>query len=81
MMMTDNVALDSCCATSAHTPNPANAIAIPMMLDGIIAPMLLKKSFLNIMLRAIYAYWLELKTPINNVRVNTLMMGMSSSLL
>lgn len=51
-IMTDNDALKSCCATSAHTPKPANANDMPTMLEGMMEPMLLKKSFLNIMLRA-----------------------------
>ena len=81
MMTTARNVFESCCATRAHTPNPVNAITMPIMLEGIIDPMLLKKSFLNIIWRATKAYCMELKTPMNNDSVKTRMTGMSAGLL
>ena len=80
MIMIASDMFDSCWATRAQAPNPPAAHAMPMAPDGMIAPRLLKKSFLNIMWREMYASWMELIEPRKSNRERTLRMGVRCSL-
>ena len=69
--------LESCCATSAHTPNPIYAIAIPKTAEKIVPPIVEKKNLLNSIFLYTYACCIPFTPDITIVKLITRITGVN----